>query len=232
MDSSVIPPWVCQDLELTAAVNAGGCPYSQRPPGLQDQGPQASNQDKLALGHKRDPNNYHSQPHYDSPFLTLSALPQISKPHVCSVLPLSSVSFVSPLPSSVNLLFLLVHCLCNDAETTGRLSAGSPTTSTLQNSPSCDWSLDFVNNNKKKSIGYNLVRFLVASRSNFHDNWALFTSKRPVWLSNEFSFFFSSADCFRVNIFLTTGHFFHVRREDLSSCGPPADLGFQKKKKC
>ena len=41
-------------------------------------------------------------------------------------------------------LFLLVHCLSNDAETTGRLSAGSPTTSTLQNSPSCDWSLDLV----------------------------------------------------------------------------------------
>ena len=37
-----------------------------------------------------------------------------------------------------------VHCLCNDAETTGRLSAGSPTTSILQNSPSCDWSLDLV----------------------------------------------------------------------------------------
>ena len=50
----------------------------------------------------------------------------------------------------MNLLFLLVHCLCNDAETTGRLSAGSPTTSTLQNSPSCDWSLDFVNKKKKK----------------------------------------------------------------------------------
>ena len=28
-------------------------------------------------------------------------------------------------------LFLLVHCLCNDAETTGRLSAGSPTTSKI-----------------------------------------------------------------------------------------------------
>ena len=50
----------------------------------------------------------------------------------------------------MNLLFLLVHCLCNDAETTGRLSAGSPTTSTLQNSPSCDWSLDFVNKKKIK----------------------------------------------------------------------------------
>ena len=50
-------------------------------------------------------------------------------------------------------LFILVHCLCNDAETTGRLSAGSSTTSILQNSPSCDWSLDLVNNNNKKNIG-------------------------------------------------------------------------------
>ena len=65
-----------------------------------------------------------------------------------SVLLLSFVSFVSTLPSSVNLLFLLVHCSGNDAETTGRLSAGSPTIS-LQNSPSCDWSLDLVNKNKK-----------------------------------------------------------------------------------
>ena len=47
-------------------------------------------------------------------------------------------------------MFLLVHYLCHDAETTGRLSAGSPTTSTLQNSPSCDWSLDLVN--RKRSI--------------------------------------------------------------------------------
>ena len=36
-------------------------------------------------------------------------------------------------------------------------------------------------------------------------------AERPVWLSNEFSFFFFFfADCFRVNIFLTTGHFFHL----------------------
>ena len=40
-----------------------------------------------------------------------------------------------------------MYCLCNAAETTGRLSAGSPTTSILQNSLSCDWSLDLVNNN-------------------------------------------------------------------------------------
>ena len=92
----------------------------------------ASKIDQTGSGPQTWPNNYHSQPHYDSPFLTLSALPQISKPPTfsSSVLLLSFVSFISPLPSSVNLLFLLVHCLCNDAETTpGRLSAGSPTTS-------------------------------------------------------------------------------------------------------
>ena len=85
--------------------------------------------------------------------LTLSALPQISKPPTSSVLLLSFVSFVSTLPSSANPLFLLVHCLCNDAETTGRLSAGSPTTSTLQNSPSCEsgvWILWIKKWNKKK----------------------------------------------------------------------------------
>ena len=67
----------------------------------------------------------------------------------------SSSFFVSvlfhPLPVSVNLPFLLVHCLYNNAETTGRLSAGSPTTSLLQNSPSCDdLSLDRVKKKKKK----------------------------------------------------------------------------------
>ena len=39
-ECSIIPPCVCHDLELTA-VNAGGCTYSQRPPGLQDHGMQS-----------------------------------------------------------------------------------------------------------------------------------------------------------------------------------------------
>ena len=34
--------------------------------------------------------------------------------------------------------------------------------------------------------------------------------KGPFGLSNEFSFFFFPADCFHVNIFLITGHFFHL----------------------
>ena len=77
-----------------------------------------------------------------------------------SVLFLSSVSFVSPLPSSVNHLFLLEHCLCNDAETTGRLTAGSPTTRTFRNSPLCDWSLDFVNKNKSRNCAEPAPRWL------------------------------------------------------------------------
>ena len=43
-------------------------------------------------------------------------------------------------------------CLYSDTKTTGRLSAGSPTPSILQNSPSCDWSLDLVNNKKNDKL--------------------------------------------------------------------------------
>ena len=71
----------------------------------------------------------------------------------------------------MNPLFLLVHCLCKDAETTGRLSAGSATTSTLQNSPSCDWSLDLVNKKKRKRSFALFRRVIVLSHTNVFDQF-------------------------------------------------------------
>ena len=75
-------------------------------------------------------------------------------------------SFLSvPLSNpSLHLWIFLVHCLCNDAETTGRLSAGSPTTSILQNSPSRDWSLDLLIK-KKKSLGTSILGTWVLRRT-------------------------------------------------------------------
>ena len=57
---------------------------------------------------------------------------------------------------SVNLLFLLVHCLYIEAETIVHLSTGNPTTTVLQSSHSWDWSLGLErkNNNIETAVSH------------------------------------------------------------------------------
>ena len=56
--------------------------------------------------------------------------------------------------------------------------------------------------------------FWLLPGQHFHDNWALFARKKARLVEQQIQLFFFFliffVDCFRVNIFLTTGHFFHL----------------------